>query len=103
MKPSQNTSHTAQTGHAQWSGRAGGSSHTAITEPTPDLELYNLETDPGEFVNLVNDGTHSAVQQRLTNRVLDIWGDADALDRRIRNSQRSRLMIRDVLGNDATF
>ncbi|MCE2457946.1 MAG: sulfatase-like hydrolase/transferase [Dehalococcoidia bacterium] len=70
---------------------------------TPDLELYNLETDPGEFVNLANDGTHSAVQQRLTNRILDIWGDAGDLDRRIKDSQRSRLMIRDVLGEAATF
>ena len=70
---------------------------------TPDLELYNLDTDPGEFVNLANDGVHSAVQQRLTNRIMDIWGDADALDRRIKDSQRSRLMIRDVLGEDATF
>ena len=69
----------------------------------PDLELYNLESDPGEFVNLANDGIHSAVQQRLTNRIMEIWGDADALDRRIKDSQRSRLMIRDVLGDYATF
>ncbi len=70
---------------------------------SPDIELYNLETDPGEFVNLASDGTHSVVQQRLTDRIMEIWGDADALDRRIKNSQRSRLMIRDVLGDDATF
>ena len=63
----------------------------------------HLETDPGEFANLANDGTHSAVQQRLTGRIMDIWGDPDALDRRIKDSQRSRLMIRDVLGEDATF
>ena len=69
----------------------------------PDIELYNLESDPGEFVNLSNDGIHSAVQQRLTNRIMDIWGDPDALDRRIKDSQRSRLMIREVLGEDATF
>lgn len=70
---------------------------------TPDIELYNLESDPGEFLNLANDGTHSAVQQRLTNRIMEIWGDADALDRHIKDSQRSRLMIREVLGEDATF
>ena len=70
---------------------------------SPDLELYNLETDPGEFDNLANDGRHTAVQQRLTARVLDIWGDPDTLDRRIKDSQRSRLMIRDVLGDQATF
>ena len=70
---------------------------------SPDLELYNLESDPGEFHNLANDGTHTAVQQRLTVRVMDIWGDADTLDRRIKDSQCSRLMIRDVLGDNATF
>ena len=70
---------------------------------SPDLELYNLETDPSEFDNLANDGRHTAVQQRLTARVLDIWGDPDTLDRRIKDSQRSRLMIRDVLGDQATF
>ena len=70
---------------------------------SPDLELYNLETDPGEFHNLANDGIHSAVQKRLTSRIMDIWGDADALDRRIKDSQRSRLIIRDVLGDQATF
>lgn len=70
---------------------------------SPDVELYNLETDPGEFVNLADDGTHSAVQQRLTDSILDVWGDADELDGRIKDSQRSRLMIRDVLGDGATF
>ena len=70
---------------------------------SPDLELYNLESDPGEFHNLANDGKHTAVQQRLTARVMDIWGDADTLDRRIKDSQCSRLMIRDVLGDNATF
>ena len=70
---------------------------------SPDIELYNLEADPGEFVDLANDGKHSAVQKRLTNRIMDIWGDADTLDRQIKDSQRSRLMIRDVLGDDSTF
>ena len=70
---------------------------------SPDLELYNIDTDPGEFHNLANDGIHTAVQQRLSDRIMDIWGDPDALDQRIKDSQRSRLMIRSVLGDDAIF
>ena len=73
---------------------------------SPDVELYDLESDPGEFQNLADDGIHTATQQRLTNRIMEIWGDAggaDALDRRIKDSQRSRLLIRDVLGDGALF
>ena len=69
----------------------------------PETELYNLETDPGEFRNLADDGVHAAVQRRLAAKVMDAWGDADALDRRIRDSQRSRLLIRQVMGDGAAF
>lgn len=69
----------------------------------PEIELYNLESDPAEFRNLADDGIHAAVQRRLTARIMDIWGDADALDRRIRLSQRSRLLMRGVLGDGAAF
>ena len=69
----------------------------------PEMELYNLATDPGEFINLADDGIHAAVQRRLAAKIMDIWGDPDALDRRIRASQRSRLLIRRVLGDGAPF
>ena len=69
----------------------------------PETELYNLETDPGEFRNLANDGVHAAVQRRLAAKIMDMWGDADALNRRIRASQRSRLLIRRVMGDGAAF
>ena len=69
----------------------------------PELELYDLESDPGEFNNLAGDPAHSVVQQRLTARVMEAWGDPDELNRRIRNSQRSRLMIRQVLGDAPVF
>ena len=68
-----------------------------------ETELYNLETDPGEFRNLADDGVHTAVQCRLAAKIMDVWGDADALDRRIRASQRSRLLIRQVMGDGAAF
>ena len=66
----------------------------------PEIELYDLESDPGEFINLAGDPAFSTEERRLTARVLEIWGDADELDRRIRNNQRSRQVIRDVLGED---
>ncbi len=69
----------------------------------PDLELYDLRSDPGEFRNLADDGVHEAVQKRLASRIMEVWGDPDKLDRRIRDSQRSRLLIRDVLGGEASF
>ena len=69
----------------------------------PDIELYNLDTDPGEFDNLASDAEYDSVRERLMAKVMDVWGDADELDLRIKVSQRSRLMIRDVLGEEAIF
>ncbi len=69
----------------------------------PEAELYDLEEDPGEFENLAGNPAHRAVQQRLTDRIMEIWGNPDELDLRIKRSQRSRLMIRDVLDEDAIF
>ena len=70
---------------------------------SPDIELYNLEADPGEFDNLAADPEYDSVRRRLTSRIMDVWGNPDELDHRIRDSQRSRLMIRDVLGEEAIF
>ena len=69
----------------------------------PDVELYDLEADPGEFRNLADDPALSEVRERLTAGIMDVWGDADALDARIKSSQRARLMIRGVLGDEAIF
>ena len=70
---------------------------------SPDVELYNLEADPGEFVNLADDGVNAAVQRRMTDRIMEIWGDADGLDRQIRDSQRGRALIRGVMGDGGVF
>ena len=69
----------------------------------PDIELYNLDTDPGEFDNLAPDAEYDSVRERLMSKVTEVWGDPDELDRRIKDSQRSRLIIRDVLGEEAIF
>ncbi len=69
----------------------------------PDVELYNLESDPGEFHNLATDVEYDAIRRRLTERIMEVWGEPDELERRIKVSQRSRLMIREVLGEGAIF
>ena len=69
----------------------------------PELELYDLEMDPGEFNNLAGDPAYRVEQQRLTARVMELWGDPDRLETRVRNSQRSRLVIRQVVGEGYLF
>ena len=69
----------------------------------PDIELYDLESDPGEFTNLAGHPDYRQVQARLEARVMEIWGDPDRLTREIVAGQESRLMIRRVLGENALF
>lgn len=56
-------------------------------------ELYDLETDPGEFTNLADSPEHQAVFTELRAALLDRW-DPDDLDERVRRSQRDRMLIR---------
>ena len=69
----------------------------------PDIELYDLESDPGEFDNLADHPAHKAVRDELIARVMDIWGDPDRLTAEIEAGQQSRLMIREVLGDSPIF
>ena len=69
----------------------------------PENELYDLESDPGEFTNLAGLPDHQQVQARLVSRVMEIWGDPDRLTRDIVTGQDSRLMIRGVMGDSAVF
>lgn len=69
----------------------------------PDIELYDLEADPGEFENLAGDPKHSDIQAWLLARIMEIWGDPDRMTREIESGQGSRLLIRDVLGPEALF
>jgi choline-sulfatase len=69
----------------------------------PEIELYDLEQDLGEFNNLADDPGSRAVQEQLVARVIGIWRDPDGLDREIRSSQESRMLIRQVLGDASPF
>jgi choline-sulfatase len=58
----------------------------------PQLELYDLATDPGEFVNLAGRSEHTAVQAALIDRLLAEW-DPVVIHRAVVQSQRERLLI----------
>ena len=55
-------------------------------------ELYNLADDPGEFHDLAAEPAHQPVIDDLRTRLLARW-DPVALERRVRQSQRERLLI----------
>ena len=59
----------------------------------PELELYDLEADPGEFENLAAQPAHQDVVEEFTGRILKKWKDPDRLEREIVNSQESRHLL----------
>jgi choline-sulfatase len=40
----------------------------------PELELYNLEEDPGEFQNIAYDSQYKSIREELMNKILSYWG-----------------------------
>ena len=69
----------------------------------PELELYDLDADPGEFTNLAGAVEHAAVQERLLKILLDQWGDPDALTAKIVQDQEDREIVRNVTGVGTVF
>jgi choline-sulfatase len=55
--------------------------------------LFDLEADPGEFDDLGSDPAHAAVLDELRTALLAHW-DPIALERRVRQEQKERILIR---------
>jgi len=58
-----------------------------------DSQLFDLETDPGEWHNLVGDPRYKDVEERLKARILEQF-DPDAIDRAVMESVRKRALIK---------
>ena len=58
-------------------------------------ELYDLEDDPGEVRDLANDPAYQPVLDGLRRALPSDWDPVD-LERRVRQSQRERLLIMDA-------
>ena len=59
--------------------------------------LFNVKEDPGEFNNRADDPVLAEIKAELLARILQQWGDANALDGEIRYSQRARFLMRDTM------
>jgi choline-sulfatase len=62
-------------------------------------ELYDLEDDPGEFRDLAADPAYRETVEGLRARLLAGW-DPVAIERRVRQSQRERLLIRSATSGE---
>jgi len=69
----------------------------------PELELYDLEADPGEFENLAGRPEHRVVAERLIARIREEWPDPDRLTQEIQASQEERSEIRERTADDMVF
>jgi choline-sulfatase len=56
------------------------------------VELYDLQTDPGEFENLAGRAAYRSIEAALTRRVLSGW-DPVAVEAAVRRSHRHRQIV----------
>jgi choline-sulfatase len=71
------------------------------TSSDPD-QLFDVEDDPLELVNLAESAEHEPVLRELLDEVARRW-DLDAVDREVRASQQARLTVFRALQTGATY
>jgi choline-sulfatase len=71
-----------------------------IACPADPEQLFDLETDPGERVNLAPDPAHAATLGRLRAMAAERW-DLDAYDAAVRASQARRRIVGEALRRGA--
>jgi choline-sulfatase len=73
-----------------------------IHTPSDPDQLFDLDTDPLELVNLADDAGHTAVARGFLEEVARLW-DLDEVDRAVRESQQARLAVFRALQQGARF
>jgi len=68
-----------------------------------EIELYDLESDPNEFMDLSETEEHAPTKDRLLKILLDQWGDPNKLAAKIMRDQEDREIVRKVTGTGAIF
>jgi len=58
----------------------------------PELELYNLDANPGEFNNVANESRYRSIHRELIEKLLSKW-DPEKVTESVLRSQRSRQII----------
>ncbi|MDE2954130.1 MAG: sulfatase-like hydrolase/transferase, partial [Gemmatimonadota bacterium] len=61
--------------------------------PGDPLELFNIAEDPNEFNDLSESAQHREIRDALHERLLEIWGDPEEIERQVLKSQRERRFI----------
>ena len=69
----------------------------------PELELYDLHADPGEFDNLADHPEVRDIRERLLARIRKEWTDPDRLTREIYTSQEERWEVREQTTDEFVF
>jgi choline-sulfatase len=73
-----------------------------IHTPSDPDQLFDVESDPLELVNLAGDAAHESVLGELRSEVARRW-DLDAIDREVRASQQARLTVFEALQTGAIY
>jgi choline-sulfatase len=72
--------------------------HKFVSCGTDPDRLYDLARDPKELVNQAEDSEHADLRLALRDAVASVW-DAEALERRVLESQRARHLVAPALAS----